>query len=108
MRLVTRSRPNLLADITNALRPLNIEILNAHFGPGSQENNHFDFQYEAREKAVMDQVAYAVGQVPGVFRVMHMGVRQKEKRNRAPRSEKNRCPEKRKKRCPVGIIPEKK
>ncbi|HNZ49667.1 MAG TPA: bifunctional (p)ppGpp synthetase/guanosine-3',5'-bis(diphosphate) 3'-pyrophosphohydrolase [Candidatus Hydrogenedentes bacterium] len=108
MRLVTRSRPNLLADITNALRPLNIEILNAHFGPGSQENNHFDFQYEAREKAVMDQVAYAVGQVPGVFRVMHMGVRQKEKRNRAPRSEKKPVSREEKKEVPRRHHPRKK
>ncbi|HOH43367.1 MAG TPA: hypothetical protein PLZ53_09635, partial [Candidatus Hydrogenedentes bacterium] len=81
---------------------------NAHFGPGSQENNHFDFQYEAREKAVMDQVAYAVGQVPGVFRVMHMGVRQKEKRNRAPRSEKKPVSREEKKEVPRRHHPRKK
>ncbi|NLN93439.1 MAG: bifunctional (p)ppGpp synthetase/guanosine-3',5'-bis(diphosphate) 3'-pyrophosphohydrolase [Candidatus Hydrogenedens sp.] len=86
MRLVTKCRPNLLADITNALRPLNIEILNAHFGPGSGNKNHFDFQYEVVEQSVLDQVAYVLSQVPGVNKVMHMGVRKKGKKAKTTRT----------------------
>lgn len=102
IRLVTKCRPNLLADITNALRPLNIEILNAHFGPGGMESNHFDFRYEASEQSVLDQVAYVVGQVPGVYRVIHMGVQEKDKKRPRSRSTKQPASKRRSPRKKTG------
>jgi len=79
MRLITRNRPNLLADITNALRPLNIDILNAQFGPGEDEKNHFDFQFEAIDQNSIERVARTVSHVPGVFEAIHLGAEEKEK-----------------------------
>ncbi len=78
MRLVTRNRPNLLADITNALRPLNIDILNAQYGPGEDQNNHFDFQFEATDEMVIERVARKVERVPGVSEAIHLGVQEKQ------------------------------
>ena len=88
IRLVTRNRPNLLADITNALRPLNIDILNAQFGPGEDVNNHFDFQFEAADEGNIEQVAKTVARVPGVFDVIHLGV-QKPQPEETPSHAKN-------------------
>ncbi len=73
IRLTTRNRPNLLADITNALRPLNIDILNAQFGPGENNSNHFDFQFEAADQQVIERVARTVKNVPGVLAAQPMG-----------------------------------
>ncbi len=78
MRLVTKSRPNLLADITNALRPLNIDILNAQFGPGENNCNLFDFQFEAPDQHAIDRVARTVRRVPGVVTAHHMGAEEIE------------------------------
>ena len=87
VRLITRNRPNLLADITNALRPLNIDILHAQFGPGEDINNHFDFQFEAADQSIIERVAQTVGRVPGVFEVIHLGV-QEAKQEEVPVSGK--------------------
>ena len=87
VRLVTRNRPNLLADITNALRPLNIDILHAQYGPGEDVNNYFDFQFEAADQLAIERVAKTVGRVPGVFEVLHLGI-QEAKPEEAPGSGK--------------------
>jgi len=87
IRLVTRNRPNLLADITNALRPLNIDILNAQFGPGENIENYFDFQFEAADQGIIERVAKTVARVPGVHEVIHLGA-QESKQEEVPTSAK--------------------
>jgi len=77
MRLITRNRPNLLADITNALRPLNIDILHAQYGPGNDDKNHFDFQFEATDQTAIERVARTVERVPGVSEAIHLGAQEK-------------------------------
>ncbi len=84
MRVVARSRPNMLADITNALRPLNIDILNAHFGPGEDNKNHFDFQFEAVDEHTIERAAKTVARVPGVFDVAHLGIQEKRGEDAIP------------------------
>lgn len=74
LRLVTRNRPNLLADITNALRPLNIDILNARFGPGEDANDYFDFQFEAPDETIIERVSQTAARVPGVFNAILLSV----------------------------------
>ncbi|MFA7692514.1 MAG: bifunctional (p)ppGpp synthetase/guanosine-3',5'-bis(diphosphate) 3'-pyrophosphohydrolase [Candidatus Hydrogenedentes bacterium] len=93
IRLITRNRPNLLADITNALRPLNIDILNAHFGPGENENNYFDFQFEATNEENIEKAAQAVLAVPGVFNSIHLGVQDPCDRKIPKNAKKNRAKE---------------
>ncbi|MCK5862772.1 MAG: bifunctional (p)ppGpp synthetase/guanosine-3',5'-bis(diphosphate) 3'-pyrophosphohydrolase, partial [Candidatus Hydrogenedentes bacterium] len=77
IRLVTKNRPNLLADITNSLRPLNIDILHAQFGPGEEGEDHFDFQFEAADQDVIEQVTQIVTHVPGVFETLYLGAQDK-------------------------------
>ncbi len=87
IRLVTRRRPNLLADITHALRPLNIDILHAQFGPGEDARTFFDFQFEAPDENSIERVAKTVAEVPGVFEVVHLGA-QEQKPEEGPGSGK--------------------
>ncbi len=76
MRLVTRRRPNLLADITHALRPLNIDILHAQFGPGEDAGTFFDFQFEVTDEGSIERAAKTVAEVPGVSEVIHLGAQE--------------------------------
>ena len=78
IRLVTRNRPNLLADITHALRPLNIDILNAQFGPAEASGPLFDFQFEAADENSIRRIADAVSRVPGVCEIIHLGAQEQK------------------------------
>lgn len=91
MRVITRSRPNLLADITNALRPLNIDILHAQFGPADNDKNNFDFQFEAADQNVIERVAETVARVPGVYEVTHLGIQEKRERDKTAPARKTRA-----------------
>lgn len=88
LRLVTRRRPNLLADITNALRPLNIDILHAQFGSGDEVKTHFDFQFEASDESLIRRVSETVAGVPGVFDVIHLGAQEQQAEEVRPHGRK--------------------
>ncbi len=75
IRVVTGPRPNVLADITNALRPMNIEILRAQYGPGENGASHFDFVFEAPDHTTIERVCRTLGLLSGISQVSQLDVR---------------------------------
>ena len=69
MRVTTGQRPNVLADITNAIRPMNISITRAQFHPGENGKSLFEFVFEAPDRDSVARVAATLKQVPGVVEV---------------------------------------
>ncbi len=69
MRVTTGQRPNMLADITNAIRPMNISITRAQFNPGENGKSLFEFVFEAPDRDSVARVAATLKQVPGVTEV---------------------------------------
>ncbi|MDX9973883.1 MAG: RelA/SpoT family protein, partial [FCB group bacterium] len=66
MRVMTTQRPNVIADITNAMRPLNISITQAEFKPGENGRSFFDFVFDAPDQQSVDLVARTIKTVAGV------------------------------------------
>jgi len=69
MRVTIGQRPNVLADITNAIRPMNISITRAQFVPGETGKSYFDFVFETAEEASIERVARTIRTVAGVSNV---------------------------------------
>jgi len=69
MRVVIGPRPNVLADITSALRPMNVDILKATFGPGENGKSYFDFTFETHDPGAADRVMRTLRTVTGVTEV---------------------------------------
>ncbi len=78
MRVTTGQRPNMLADITNAIRPMNISITQAQFLPSANGKSHFEFVFEAPDRDSIARVAATIRTVPGVVEVVHMPSEQLE------------------------------
>ncbi|GMU92860.1 MAG: GTP pyrophosphokinase [Candidatus Hydrogenedentota bacterium] len=74
MRVTVGQRPNMLADITNALRPMNISITRAQFHPGENGKSLFEFVFEAPDRDSVARVAATIRHVSGVTDVQHMPV----------------------------------
>lgn len=72
MRVTTGQRPNMLADITNAIRPMNISITQAQFIPGDNGKSLFEFIFEAPDRDSVARVAATIRTVPGVVEVNHV------------------------------------
>jgi GTP diphosphokinase / guanosine-3',5'-bis(diphosphate) 3'-diphosphatase len=66
MRIATGQRPNMLADITNAIRPMNVSITRAQFLPGTNGDSLFEFVFEAPDQDCVDRVAATIRNVSGV------------------------------------------
>lgn len=66
MRVTLGQRPNALADITNAIRPMNISIMRAEYHPEQDGKGFFDFVFEAPDRETIDRVAATMRTVPGV------------------------------------------
>ncbi|HOT51397.1 MAG TPA: TGS domain-containing protein, partial [Candidatus Hydrogenedentes bacterium] len=66
LRVTTGARPTMLADITNAIAPLNINITHAQFMPGENGQRNFDVAFDASDKGVVDRVVRVIRTVPGV------------------------------------------
>lgn len=74
MRVTTNQRPNVIADITNAMRPLNISITQAEFRPSEDGRSTFDFVFEAPDQDSVDLVARTIKTVAGVTNVRRIPV----------------------------------
>jgi GTP pyrophosphokinase len=72
MRVTTGQRPNMLADITNAIRPMNISITRAQFVPGENGRSIFEFVFEAPDRESIARVAATIRTVSGVVEVNHL------------------------------------
>ncbi|MFO7776210.1 MAG: bifunctional (p)ppGpp synthetase/guanosine-3',5'-bis(diphosphate) 3'-pyrophosphohydrolase [Candidatus Hydrogenedentota bacterium] len=69
LRVMLGQRPNVLADITNAMRPMNLSITHAKYSPGENGANFFDFVFEAPDAGSVERVARTLRTVPGVKEV---------------------------------------
>ena len=69
LRVVIRPRPNDLADLTNALRPMNIDIFRATYGPNEEGMNCFAFCFEAASETHVKRAIRALQTVSGVTSV---------------------------------------
>jgi len=66
VRVTIGQRPNVLADITNAMRPMNIDITEASFRSDKNGKSFFDFVFETPDRDAAERVAQAVRTVAGV------------------------------------------
>ncbi len=66
LRVTIGSRPNGLADITSAIRPMNIDIIRAEYRPGVNGESVFEFLFQAADRNRYERVEKALRQVPGV------------------------------------------
>ena len=66
------ARPNVLADITNAMRPMNIEITYAEYRPGEGSDSVFVFAFDTTDGESLDRLMKALRLVSGVIKVAPM------------------------------------
>lgn len=81
VRAITTGRPNMLADITHALRGVHVEILKAHYGINADGKYQLDFAFEAHNQDLVERVLRVVRSVVGVVDVSAWQIKEK-----APRS----------------------
>ncbi len=67
LRVIISQRPNVLFDLMEALRPMTINILQAHFNPEPGNGKcRFDFLCELAEDSAVEQVKRLLRAVPDV------------------------------------------
>ena len=76
MRVSVRVRPNMLADITNVIRYINISITRAEFLPSDNDQHVFEFVFEAPDKETVDRVKQTIRTVAGVINVVTVPIKQ--------------------------------
>ncbi len=79
MRVNIVQRPNVLADITNAIRPMNIDILRATLHPEDNGLGFFDFVFESSDEESTEHVLRTLRAVPGVREVATTSVKRRSK-----------------------------
>lgn len=80
LRVVLGQRPDVLPDLMEALRPLNIEILKAGFGPYKNGKFRFDFAFRVQDDSGLSLVKRSLVNVPGVAEVARLRVENVEDR----------------------------
>ncbi len=76
VRVVISPRPNILADITEAIRPLVIEMTSARFEPGKNGDSDFQFVFNTTDQTSVDQVKRTIHNVAGVKGISTLFVRE--------------------------------
>lgn len=69
VRVTMGARPNVLADITNAMRPMNVDIVQGQYFPGEDGRSYFEFVFDAASKDGAERVIRALRNVSGVTEV---------------------------------------
>lgn len=69
LRVSMGSRPNGLADLTNAIRPMNVDIIKAEYLPGDAGQAVFEFRFQTTNRGRIERVIRALKLVTGVHRV---------------------------------------
>jgi len=69
MRVTTRQRPNVLADITNAIRPLGVSLTQAHYQLSDKGASTFEFVFESPDDESIEQVKRSIRTVSGVTEI---------------------------------------
>ena len=70
LRVTIGSRPKGLADITSAIRTMNIDITRADYKPGDNGESIFEFFFHAADRNRFERVEKALRQVTGVRSVV--------------------------------------
>ena len=76
LQVVIGPRPNVLADVTNATRPMNIDITRAEYRPGENGASQFEFVFQSTDRGVGERVARTLKTVAGVLDVQIVSVRE--------------------------------
>jgi len=76
VQAVLTARPNILADIMDAIRPLVIDMTSARFGHGEDGHSDFEFVFNTEDEAMVRHVQRAIRQVAGVRNVATSIVRE--------------------------------
>ncbi len=76
IRVVLRQRPNMLGDLTNAMRPMNLDISKADYRIGDQNPSYFEFQFEAPDRTSIERVTRTLRMVAGVTDVQVLSSRE--------------------------------
>ena len=69
LQVTVGSRPNVLADITGAIRPMNLEISHAEYQSGDNGASIFEFMFRAPDRTTADRVIRLLRNVSGVTQV---------------------------------------
>jgi GTP diphosphokinase / guanosine-3',5'-bis(diphosphate) 3'-diphosphatase len=69
LHVVIGQRPNVLADLTNALRPINIDILRAEYKVDEGGSGFFDFTVETSSHGAVNRIMRTLESVNGVVSV---------------------------------------
>ena len=69
MRVSVGARPNVLADLTTAIRPMNIDITEAELRPGENGSSVFEFVFQTLDPNRVDRVVQTLRTVSGVTQV---------------------------------------
>lgn len=69
LQVTMGSRPNVLADITSAMRPINIDITYAEYRPAEDGDSVFVFVFESPDQTSVDRVIKTLRTVSGVTEV---------------------------------------
>ncbi|HOZ46946.1 MAG TPA: bifunctional (p)ppGpp synthetase/guanosine-3',5'-bis(diphosphate) 3'-pyrophosphohydrolase [Candidatus Hydrogenedentes bacterium] len=77
IRVTIGQRPNVLGDITNAIRPINVNIVKAEFSQAAKNGkSHFEFVFEATARSHAERVARTLNTVAGVAEVKILSTRE--------------------------------
>lgn len=80
MWVSTGARPNVLADLTNAMRPLNLDVTHAEYRPGDGGDAVFVFVFETTDESKIERVTKALRMVSGVTAVSNFPAKETEPR----------------------------
>lgn len=75
LRVMLEARPNVLADLMNATRPMNIEITHADYATGENGASQFDFAFHSADRGIAERLARTLKTVAGVREVRTVAVR---------------------------------
>jgi (p)ppGpp synthase/HD superfamily hydrolase len=84
MWVSTGARPNVLADLTNAIRPLNLDVTHAEYRPGEGGDSVFVFVFETTDASKIERATRALRMVSGVTAVSTLPAKESERRLAAP------------------------
>ena len=82
IRVVTARRPNMLADITNAIRPMNVSITQAQYLPGEDGKSVLECTFEAPDRHTVESIQRTLRTVSGVYDVEVLPAREPTKADR--------------------------
>lgn len=82
IRVVTARRPNMLADITNAIRPMNVSITQAQYLPGEDGKSVLECTFEAPDRHTVESIQRTLRTVSGVYDVEVLPAREATKADR--------------------------